>query len=166
MKPKTYYTARMRLLYGLLLAYQAQPFDVTSLPWTRRRIKLIQCELDNLQLFSRTGAKVDEDRAKHFRELLRELDRKLPKDTMPKNKKPTILVVTAEDFTAVGGPMGSDTRRPPYFVEYFFHLEDAKARCAEHYTGRKLVFRKDGKNKWTTGDLGHVCYNIEQVEVK
>jgi hypothetical protein len=81
-----------------------------------------------------------------------------------------VFKLTARDFTDVGGPMGSSQGEGVYFEKLFAAPAKAMAHAEKHYkkneTGaKKLEWSRDGKNRWTTGDLRWVCYDITKETI-
>lgn len=79
-----------------------------------------------------------------------------------------MFVLTAEDLTGLGGPMGTE-RTVTVLMEYFKSVDNAKQFALKHYQrnrpGETFKWEKRG-SKWTSGDLMFVMYDIEPIKTK
>ena len=76
-----------------------------------------------------------------------------------------IYMLTSEDLSHLGGPMGSEYTTTNY-VKPFEDLEAAQEYAEKEYKRGKITWTKDKKKaKWCSGDLAFVMYNIEEVKV-
>lgn len=65
--------------------------------------------------------------------------------------------LVSEDLTHLGGPMGTEYATE-IFRRKFYTLEGAKRFAQEDYSG-EIEWKRDRKG-WTSGDMGHVMYEI------
>ena len=75
-----------------------------------------------------------------------------------------IFQLTSEDLSNLGGPMGTESTTTN-FSKPFSTLEKAQKYASRDYTSGKIEWRKNGRNKWTSGDLAYVMYSIEKIKV-
>jgi len=79
-----------------------------------------------------------------------------------------VFNLTATDMSHLGGPMGTEYTSIMY-VKTFGTLEKAQKYAQKDYKysdiGLALKWKKDGRNAWTSGDLGWVEYTINKVKV-
>lgn len=80
-----------------------------------------------------------------------------------------VVELVAEDYTSLGGPMGSE-ETPVIFRKTFTSITKAKEAAAGDYRKRekskaaKIEWQTDGKDL-TSGDLRYICYTISKVKV-
>lgn len=77
----------------------------------------------------------------------------------------TVYMLTATDLTHLGGPMGSEYTKV-IFNKPYKNLSKAKAAAEKDYE-QPIEWQNQESNKfWTSGDLGHVTYDIRKITVE
>jgi len=75
-----------------------------------------------------------------------------------------VFNLTATDMSHLGGPMGTEYTNT-MFVKTFKSVENAQKYAQKDYKESIIDWKKDGRNAWTSGDLGWVEYTINKVKV-
>lgn len=75
-----------------------------------------------------------------------------------------VFNLTATDMSHLGGPMGTEYTSIN-FVKSFKNLENAQKYAQKDCKRFVIKWKKDGRNSWTSGDLGWVEYTIDKVKL-